>query len=36
MPNPLNRFDQAALDAEFENLIELMTPNRPSDTKTAI
>jgi predicted GIY-YIG superfamily endonuclease len=26
MPGALNRFDQAALDAEFENLIELMTP----------
>jgi predicted GIY-YIG superfamily endonuclease len=36
MPAALNRFDQTALDAEFENLIELMTPNRPADMKTAI
>jgi predicted GIY-YIG superfamily endonuclease len=36
MPAALNRFDQTALDAEFENLIELMTPNRPADMKTEI
>jgi predicted GIY-YIG superfamily endonuclease len=33
MPGALNRFDQIALDAEFENLIELVTPNRPADIK---
>jgi predicted GIY-YIG superfamily endonuclease len=36
MPAALNRFDQTALDAEFENLIEVMTLNRPADMKTAI
>ena len=35
MPGVLNRFDQTALDAEFENLTELMTPNRPADTRPA-
>jgi predicted GIY-YIG superfamily endonuclease len=30
MPAALNRFDQTALDAEFENLIELMTPKSPA------
>ena len=35
MPGALNRFDQTALDAEFENLIELMTPNRPADIRPA-
>lgn len=36
MPGALNRFDQTALDAEFENLIELMTPNRPADIETKL
>jgi predicted GIY-YIG superfamily endonuclease len=35
MPSALNRFDQMALDAEFENLIELVTPNRPADIRPA-
>jgi predicted GIY-YIG superfamily endonuclease len=36
MPGALNRFDQAALDAEFENLIELMTPVRGTEITKAI
>jgi predicted GIY-YIG superfamily endonuclease len=36
MPGTLNRFDQTALDAEFENLMELMTPNRPADIGTKL
>jgi predicted GIY-YIG superfamily endonuclease len=35
MPGALNRFDQAALDAEFENLIELMTPVRSTEITNA-
>jgi predicted GIY-YIG superfamily endonuclease len=35
MPSALNRFDQMALDAEFENLIEMVTPNRPADIRPA-